>query len=99
MVQEAIQQYKDYFESDPEEAQFFEYLDNLSNRDKIRFSELFKDPTEYKNDDKDFIMIQKREYNPQLSVFSNFLLDLVDFKDRVIPLANDISLLDATRGY
>ena len=44
-------------------------------------------------------MIQKREYNPQLSVFSNFLLDLVDFKDRVMPLANDISLLDATRGF
>lgn len=45
MVNESIQQYRDYYESDPEESQFFEYLDNLSNRDKIRFSELFDDPT------------------------------------------------------
>ena len=44
-------------------------------------------------------MIKKREHNPQLSVFSNFLLDLVDFKDRVVPLAKDISLLDVTKGY
>ena len=71
----------------------------MSNRDKIRFSEIFKEPTEYKIDDKDFVMIKKREHNPQLSVFSNFLLDLVDFKDRVVPLAKDISLLDVTKGY
>jgi hypothetical protein len=44
-------------------------------------------------------MIQKREYNPQLSVFSNFVLDLVDFKDRVVPLAKDISLMDVTKKY
>lgn len=44
-------------------------------------------------------MIQKREYNPKLSVFSNFLLDLVDFKDRVVPLAKDISLMDVSKRY
>ena len=51
------------------------------------------------NDNKDFLMIQKREYNPQLSVFSNFVLDLVDFKDRVVPLASDISLMDVSQRY
>lgn len=41
-MNEAIQQYKDYFEDDAEEANgFFEYLDNLPNRDKIRFMEIF----------------------------------------------------------
>merc|ERR1712147_514226 len=45
MVQEAVQQYKDYYEDDPEEAGFFEYLENLSNRDQIRFMEIFEDFT------------------------------------------------------
>lgn len=44
-------------------------------------------------------MIQKREYNPELSVFSNLALDLQDFKDRVRPLARDIALLDVSRKY
>jgi hypothetical protein len=44
-------------------------------------------------------MIQKREYNPELSLFSNLVLDLVDFKDRVRPLARDIALMDVTRNY
>jgi hypothetical protein len=42
-------------------------------------------------------MIQKREYNPELSLFANLALDLVDFKDRVRPLARDMALLDVTR--
>lgn len=33
MINEGIQQYRDYFEDDPEEIRFFEYLENLSNRD------------------------------------------------------------------
>jgi hypothetical protein len=74
-------------------------MQNLSNRDKLRFTEVFHDPTLTKVDFKDFAMIQKREYNPELSVFSNFVLDLVDFKDRVRPLARDIALIDVTRKY
>jgi len=74
-------------------------MDNLSNRDKIRFAEIFDDPTILKNDFKDSVSIQKREYNPELSVFSNFVLDLIDFKDRVRPLAKDIALMDTTRRH
>jgi len=33
MVKESIQQYRDYYEDDAEEQRFFEYLDNISNRD------------------------------------------------------------------
>jgi len=43
MLNESIEQYKDYYESDAEENTFFEYLDNLSNRDRIRFMEIFED--------------------------------------------------------
>ena len=99
MVQESLQQYRDYYESDGEEQQFFQYMDNLSNRDKIRFTDIFYDHSEQRADLKDFVMIQKREYNPELSLFSNLVLDLVDFKDRVRPLARDIALMDVTRGY
>lgn len=99
MVTESIQQYRDYYESDSEEQVFFQYLDNLPNRDQIRFAELFKDYTVSQNDNKDYLMIQKREYNPELSLFSNLSLDLVDFKDRVRPLARDIALMDISRVY
>ncbi len=99
MVQEGIQQYRDYYESDKEEATFFEYLDNLTNRDKIRMMELFEDYTLTLHDDKEYVLIPKREYNPELSLFSNLVLDLVDFKDRVRPLAKDITLMEASKAY
>lgn len=43
MAKEAISQYKDYYETDAEEQGFFEYLDNISNRDRIRFMEVGED--------------------------------------------------------
>lgn len=44
-------------------------------------------------------MIKKREHNPQLSLLGNMVLDLVDFKDRIRPLSNDISMLENTKRY
>lgn len=99
MVSEALQQYRDYFEDDAVEAASFEYLDNLSNRDRIRFMEIFEDFTADPLKGKAHAMIQKREYNPELSSFNNLLLDLIDFKDRVRPLANDLALMDISRKY
>lgn len=99
IVEESQLQYRDYYETDGEEQVFFEYLDNITNRDKIRMMEIFTDHSLLKNDNKDFVMIAKREYNPELSMFSNLVLDLQDFKDRVRPLARDISLMDATRHF
>lgn len=43
MLKESEHQYKDYYESDAEENSFFEYLDKMSYRDKIRFIEVFED--------------------------------------------------------
>lgn len=99
MVKESLAQYRDYYESDAEEQQFFEYMDNLGNRDQIRFMEVFEDFSVAKHDYKDYAMIKKREFNPELSAFSNLLLDLVDFKDRVRPMARDIALMDVSRQY
>lgn len=95
MAREGVQQYRDYFEDAAEEQPFFEYLDNLSNRDQIRFMECFKDYTQELSMNNGYLLIPKREFNPELSAFSNLLLDLVDFKDRVRPMANDAARLDA----
>ena len=99
MAKESVQQYRDYYETDSEEQPFFEYIDNMPNRDRIRFMEIYEDYTVDKSDQKDYMMIKKREYNPELSVFSNLVLDLQDFKDRVRPLAKDIAMMDVTRQY
>lgn len=99
MAREGVQQYRDYYESDAEEQGFFEYLDNLPNRDQIRFMEAFQDFSRYNSDEKAYVLIPKREFNPELSTFSNLILDLVDFKDRVRPVAQDISMLDVTGKY
>ena len=61
--------------------------------------ELFEDITEDQFEDKSYMMIKKREHNPQLSVLGNMVLDLVDFKDRVRPMSNDIAMLEQTRKY
>jgi hypothetical protein len=99
MVNESINQFKDYYESDAEEQGFFEYLDNYSNRDKIRMMEIFEDPTVDNSDYKRYATIPKREHNPELSVFSNMVLDLVDFRDRVRPLSRDISMVEEAMKY
>lgn len=99
MVKEGVQQYRDYYESDSEEQGFFEYLDNMPNRDRIRFTEVYEDFTIGKADPGTYAMIAKREFNPELSAFSNLLLDLSDFRDRVKPMANDLARLDASRTY
>ena len=39
-------------------------------------------------------MIEKRDYNPELSTLSNMVLDAVDFKDRVRHLTRDLVMLE-----
>jgi hypothetical protein len=99
MCKEAVVQFKDYYESDAEEQSFFEYLDNLSNRDRIRFMDVAEDFSIDKRDMSGYAMIPKREFNPELSAMSNLVLDLVDFRDRIRPLAADVTLMDISRPH
>ena len=99
MLNEGLQQYRDYYETDAEEQKAFEFLDNLDNRGRIRFMEVFEDYTISKHDRKEYAMIQKREFNPELSAVSNLILDLVDFRDRVRPIANDLALMDISHKH
>lgn len=57
-------------------------MDNMTHRDKLRLIEIFEDFT-IPNTQKKVASIPKRENNPELSVFSNLALDLIDFRDRV----------------
>ena len=59
------------------------------------FTDFTVNPRKYKG----YTLIPKREFNPEISSFSNFLLDMVDFKDRVRPMANDLSRHDAAMKY
>jgi len=91
MLAESVQQYKDYYEDDPAERQFFAYFDKMSTRDNIRFMELFEDHSVRSFDNKKHVKIPKREPNPELSLMGNFALDVVDFKDRVRFIAKDLT--------
>lgn len=99
MLAESVQQYKDYYEDDPEEVKFFEYLDEMSTRDKIRFMEVFEDHSLRPVDSKKHVKIPKREPNPELSLMGNFALDFVDFKDRVRYLAKDLTAQDVAAKH
>lgn len=61
--------------------------------------EIFEDFATVKSDPAAYAMIPKREFNPELSAFSNLVLDLTDFKDRVRPMAKDLTLFDASRQF
>jgi hypothetical protein len=61
--------------------------------------EIFEDYTIPLIDTKGYTSIEKREFNPELSFFTNLALDLVDFRDRIRPAAKNIALLDASSKY
>lgn len=61
--------------------------------------DIFTDFTLDRHDHKAHALITKREFNPELSAFSNMVLDIQDFRDRVRPMANDLALMDATRVH
>ena len=98
MLKEAELQYRDYYETDKEEGEFFEYMDNMTYRDKLRLIEIFEGFT-ITNSQKKMASIPKRENNPELSVFSNLALDLIDFRDRVKPMADDMAMLDKSLKF
>ncbi len=61
--------------------------------------EIFEDYTVQKVDTKEYVMIPKREFNPNLSVVANIGLNLMDFRDRVKPVARDLALFDVAQKY
>ena len=46
-----------------------------------------------------YYTISKRELNPELSGVSNLVLDMIDFRDRIRPLAKDIALQEYSNKH
>ena len=82
MMDEAILQYKDYYESDEEDIKDFDYI---SPEEKLEFAQVFKDYSRPLNTRKTVISIPKREWDSTKSISENFSEQLSDIRNRILP--------------
>lgn len=101
VAEEGFEQFKDYYESDIENGTINkEMLEDLSERDKIKFAECYvNEINKSLVYDKAYALIPKRPFNNNQSVVSNFLADLLDFNFRVRPLARNLVYRDSASYY
>ena len=71
----------------------------MPSKERVRFMEIFEDFTVLQEDHKGYGLIPKREFDPNMSYIQNFAADLMDFKDRVRPMANDLAKIDSLHNY
>ena len=97
VANEGFQQFLDYYETDDEEKPYFEYYKEISERQRLRFAEFYENffskAMEY---DKYYVTIPKRPYDKSKSIFTNFVDDLVDFNNRVRPIARSLAYRDVS---
>ena len=97
VTDEGFQQFKDYYESDQEERPFFEYYNEISERERLRFAEVYENFfTKAMEYDKYYVTIPKRPYDNKKSIFSNFVSDLIDFNNRVRPISRNLAFRDVS---
>ncbi|OMJ96143.1 hypothetical protein SteCoe_321 [Stentor coeruleus] len=82
ILDEAVQQYKDYYESDTDDIHDF---DHITPEEKQEFSSIFKDYAMPLGDNKAVITVPTREYNPNISVIQNLKEHYTDLRTRVMP--------------
>jgi len=101
IAEEGYAQFVDYYESDIESGEINkELLEDLSERDRIGFSECYVN--ELNNSlitDKQYILIPKRPFDNSKSVVHNFVEDLKDFNYRVKPLSRNLVFRDVSAKY
>lgn len=97
---EAVQQYKDYYNEHENESGILEILDDLNERDRLRLIEYYENPlTKASEYEKYYVTIPKRQYDYNKSIMSNFVTDLLDFNSRVRPISKALSLRDAVSNF
>ena len=84
VVEEAVQQYKDYYESDEEDLKDFEYI---TPEEKLEFSQVFKDYSRPLNEPKQVISLKGLEQTGKVGFFKNFTEQLSDVRSRLLPQA------------
>lgn len=101
IAEEGFAQFKDYYETDIEQGEINkDLLEDLSERDRIAFSECFvNDFNKSVELDKSYVMIPKRPFNNKKSVVANFIDDLIDFNYRVKPLARNLVFRDVSSKF
>jgi hypothetical protein len=101
IAEEGYAQFVDYYESDIENGQINrELLEDLSERDRISFSECyFNELNKSLITDKQYIMIPKRPFDNNKSVVHNFVEDLKDFNYRIKPLTRTLVFRDVSAKY
>lgn len=74
MKQEAIQQYKDYFEDDKNED--FTFLEKISPEQEINLLNFFENHVTFPGEVRGFFTLPKRRWNKAFGLWTNFYLDL-----------------------
>jgi hypothetical protein len=88
MGDEAIQQYKDYYESDKEED--LKSLDNIAETSKLHFIRVAENHGQLSTENKGHFQIPKRQWDNKLGIWSNFLRDVTDYSNHIIPKATEL---------
>jgi len=101
IVTEGLKQFKDYYQSDLESGEInADMLDDLNERDRLRFSECFVGNfTRATALDKGYVTIPKKPLNESKSLVHNFVEDLIDFNYRVKPLARHLAFKNSAAKF
>jgi hypothetical protein len=90
---EAVQSYKDYFESDGEDHTL---LANFSPEEVDRLVQVSENYARVLGDGKAFKTIPKRAWNNSLGLFSNFLLEFTEYTHFIAPKAKSFTVEQET---
>jgi len=85
---EAVQQYKDYFESEGEEE--FAKLEGIADADKVHFVRVFENYAMPLGENKGYTTIPKRKWDESLGLWQNFFYDVSDYTRLITPRATEL---------
>jgi len=89
LAKEAINQYHDYFEDDPQED--FKFLDTLTDYQRLSFVRVFENYATPSLEGKGYATIPKRRWDNALGVWQNFILDFQQYTTEIIPKATALA--------
>jgi hypothetical protein len=88
MTEEAIKQYKDYYESDQEDLEDF---DHISSDEKAKFSEAFTDFTRPTQRNKFVLSFEAPKYDPSKGPLGNIASSYRTLRSKILPNVRDAS--------
>ena len=89
LADEAVHQYKDYFETDAEED--FTVFDNMPDAEKTTFLSVFENYASPLGEFKGYETIPKRDWENSFGLWTNFFYNLRSYNDLVFPRATELA--------